>query len=165
MATSLYTQSSADSGDSGAAVRAIPAREWHWVMLVSVPILVATVVLNVLVPALTPPAYQFLGFVYAWDDGAGYLAAMREGARGAWLFTLPYTAQHTDAFFLYAQYLTLGHLAGWLALEPAVVFHLARLAASALLLASLYVFLARVFPEPRERRLAFLLATLGSGFG
>ena len=165
MATSLFTPSSADSGDGVAAVLAIPAREWRWVVLVSAPILVATVVLNVIVPALTPPAYRFLGFVYAWDDGAGYLAAMREGAGGAWLFTLPYTAQHTDAFFLYAQYILLGHLAAGLALEPVVVYHLARLAASALLLASLYVFLGRVFREPRERRLAFLLAGLGSGFG
>ncbi|MBI5879175.1 MAG: hypothetical protein HZB53_16125 [Chloroflexi bacterium] len=143
----------------------ISGREWRWVAWATLPIIAATVGPVALVGALTPSNFHFLGFLYAWDDAAGYLAAMREGARGFWLFVLPFTATDTEPILLYPHYLFLGHLSAWLGGEPIVVFHAARAAAGAILLASLYAFLGRIFDTTADRRLAFLLAALGSGFG
>src|SRR5262249_24087386 len=49
--------------------------------------------------------------------------------------------------------------------EHIIVFHLARLFGGAVLIASLYMFVARFFTAILDRRFAFALALIGSGFG
>ena len=145
-------------------LRALRA-EWVWVSVVSAMVLATTIVIVLWLYFTTPVEYQYSGFIYSWDDGSSYLATMREGMRGAWLYTLPYSADPGQSFPLFVHYIFLGHVSAWLRLEPIVVYHLARLAGGALLLASLYRFISRFCAEVRERRLAFLLVVCGSGFG
>ena len=109
--------------------------------------------------------YVFGGFLINPYDGNSYLAKMYEGWRGEWRFTLPYTAQPGKGAYLFIFYILLGHLARLVGLPLALVFHFARLAGALALLWALYRFLKVVFPEERERNLAFVLAALGSGLG
>jgi hypothetical protein len=139
--------------------------EWRWVALVSAFVIVISVGLNVWFALNTPPTFHFNGFVYGWDDGNSYLATMREGKRGMWLYTLPYSAEPGEPFFLFIHYIALGHFARWLDLNEVVVFHGARLLGGALLLVSLYALVARFFVDVRTRRYAFALIIFGSGLG
>jgi hypothetical protein len=106
------------------------------------------------------PDYHYIGFAYNGEESNPYLAKIVEGARGDWLYSPPYNADPGEPFFLYENYLLLGHIARWLSLEPLVIFHLARLAGGALLFFALYC-----FAETRDRQLAFGLAAFGAGFG
>ncbi len=147
-----------------AAARARTA-EWRWVVVVSLIVLCAAYALNIWAELTTPPAYHFAGLVYNWQDGNSYLAKLREGVRGEWLYRVPFTAEPGNGTFLYPHYLLLGHVARWLALEPVVVFNIARLAAGGVLLLSLYAFISCFFTRTSERRWAFLLTAVGSGMG
>lgn len=109
--------------------------------------------------------YVFGGFLLNPLDGNSYLAKMYEGWQGDWRFTLPYTASTNQGAFLFLFYLALGHLAHLLSLSPLLVFHLARILASAFMLVALYKFCAAILDQPRMRMLAFALAAFGSGLG
>ncbi|MBI5879093.1 MAG: hypothetical protein HZB53_15710 [Chloroflexi bacterium] len=147
------------------SARVITRAEWRWVAVVSALILLATT-LPVLYGALaTPPGYHYIGFAYNGEEANPYLSKIVQGARGDWLYSLPYNADPGEPFFLYENYLLLGHIARALVLEPVVIFHLARLAGGALMLFTLYWFIARFFADARDRRLAFGLAAFGAGLG
>jgi hypothetical protein len=109
--------------------------------------------------------YVFGGFLLNPVDGNTYLAKMYEGWRGEWRFTLPYTSQPGSGAYLFPFYLLLGHVAYWLALPLALVFHLARILATLFMLVALKRFISRLMPNRKTAWLAFCLAVLGSGIG
>ncbi len=138
--------------------------EWRRIYL-----LTALIVLLACLPYLAayaaPTGQVFAGILINPADGQSYLAKMREGWRGAWLFTLPYTADPGPGAFIFIYYLALGHLARLTGLSLDAVYHLARLAAGAFLLVSAYHFIAHFFQSARVRLGVWLLYALGSGLG
>ena len=64
-----------------------------------------------IVSMTTPPELFYTGFLTNPEDGHSYLAKMRQGQRGQWRFTLPYTAEPHEGEFLFTYYVALGHLA------------------------------------------------------
>jgi len=127
------------------------------VALTSLPYIVGMLV--------STPDRQFGGFVYNVLDCNSYIAKMRQGARGEWLFTLPYTSEQHQGAFVYPFYLILGKLAALSGLSLVLVYHLARLVSIPVLLVSVYAFLARITPWRAIRRIAFLLIAFSSGLG
>lgn len=126
--------------------------------------------LGILVVANLPYvlAYQgggFAGILVAPADGYSYLAKMRQGYAGSWLFTLPYTAEPGPGAFLFTYYLALGHVARVTGLGVEFTYHLARLAASFLFLMTAYHFIANFVAAWRGRLLTWLIFALSSGFG
>src|SRR3989304_1681870 len=113
----------------------------------------------------TPPGTHYLGLLSNPLDGNSYLAKMQEGARGSWLFHLPYTAEPHDGAFLYSFYLALGHLAALLDLPLVLVYHAARLSAGFILLLIGYLFIASLVEGSKPRLLTWFLFALGSGLG
>jgi hypothetical protein len=111
------------------------------------------------------PDYTFSGFLFNPLDGNSYLAKMYEGWRGDWRFTLPYTAETGDGTYLFLFYIFLGHIAFWLDMPIPVVYHLARLLCSSLMLLALFRFFLVFLANRSTRILAFILAALGSGLG
>lgn len=140
-------------------------REWLWVAVAAAIILFVAVALNVLGYLAAPPDHHFAGMVYAFEDGQTYLAKIRQGMQGAWLYTLAYSADPGPPFVLYTNYLFLGHVAAWVQVGPDILFHVARLFDGGLLLFTLYAFVARFFAGVSHRRFAFLLAAVGGGIG
>lgn len=114
---------------------------------------------------LAPPGWSFSGFLLNPVDGFSYLAKMREGAQGAWLFYLPYAAQPGPGAFLFVYYLGLGHLAQALHLPSLIVYHAARLVGGALMYWMAYWFYELALADRGVRWTAFLLTLLGSGLG
>jgi hypothetical protein len=114
---------------------------------------------------LSSPQQQFGGFVIAVEDGNSYLAKMRQGARGEWLFHLPYTSEEHQGALFFTFHLLLGKFAAFVRWPPVLVYHLARLLFGFLYLLTAYVFLAFFTPHLAVRRLAYLLLTFSSGLG
>ena len=109
--------------------------------------------------------YAFGGFLFNPLDGNTYLAKMYEGWRGEWRFTLPYTADPGKGAYLFLFYIFLGHMAQLFSLPLPVMYHVARLLCSMLMLLALYQFFVILLQDRRARLLAFILAALGSGLG
>jgi hypothetical protein len=115
--------------------------------------------------ALSTPDVQFGGAVYGVEDVYSYFAKMRQGARGAWLFHIPYTPEAHPGTIIYIHYLLLGKVAAIAGLSVELVYHAARVICSALLLATVYEFLARLTAHRSIRLTAFLLVTFSGGMG
>jgi len=156
--------------DSNLQSRICNPHEWHFVLVFSVVALAITSIPYVLGAALATDERIFGGFVYAVEDGSAYLAHMREGANGAWLFTLPYTPEPHSPRLFYLLHLLLGKLAALLPTEGLTtrmvwVYHGARVILGLGLLLTVYRFLAAFTERVAVRRLAWLMVTFGGGLG
>ncbi|MCL5428669.1 MAG: hypothetical protein M1347_02545 [Chloroflexi bacterium] len=107
----------------------------------------------------------FGGFLLNPIDGNSYLAKMRQGYEGSWLFKLPYTAQPGEGAALNLYYLFLGHVSRWMGWSLIFTFHAGRVAGALLLCLALYGFFRRMFEESAARLIALALALFGSGLG
>ena len=152
--------------------------EYRFVLVFSIIALVIASIPYVVGAALATEHRVFGGFVYAVEDGYAYLAHMREGANGAWLFTLPYTPESHPPRLFYLFHLLLGKLAALLtggagstALTEVLtarmvwVYHGARVIFGLGLLLTVYRFLAQFTARVAVRRLAWLMVTFGGGLG
>ncbi|GAB4406912.1 MAG: hypothetical protein Kow00123_19680 [Anaerolineales bacterium] len=138
--------------------------EHLWIALCTCVLLALTVAPYAVAWLGAPQGLVFTGVLYNPWDGHSYLAKMRQGWDGQWLFHLPFTEEPHDGAFIFAFYLALGHAARALGLSLPLTFHLARVLASAFMFAMLWRLLGRFFAGPMRRR-AFLLTALGAGLG
>jgi hypothetical protein len=114
---------------------------------------------------LSTPQRQFSGFILGVEDANSYLAKMRMGAEGGWLFYLPYTPEPHPGVYLYTFHLLLGKISAATGLSPTLTYHLARLIFGILLLVVVYQFMATFTENVKVRQVAFLLASLSGGLG
>jgi hypothetical protein len=143
----------------------VTGREWLFALAWGVVLIgVTSLPYGVGVLASTPEK-QFGGFVYNVFDCNSYVAKMRQGARGEWLFTLPYTSEPHQGALIYPFYLLLGKVAAWSGLPLLWTYHLARPVCTLGLVVSVYAFVARFTRWLPIRRMAFLLALFSSGLG
>jgi hypothetical protein len=149
-------------------------REYRFVLILGLVAMALTSIPYVVGAAMATDERVFGGFVYAIEDCYSYLAKMRQGAEGAWLFHIAYTPEaHPRAlFFLF--HLLLGKVAagvdsllpgGALASRMVLVYHLARWIFGLGLLLTLYRFLAAFTSRRVVRRLAWVMVTFGGGLG
>ena len=132
-------------------------------------VLAAVVAIISLLPYLlaylwTPPGHHFAGFFFIADDATTYLAKMRQGADGSWLWNDPYTSEPHGGVFLFSFYLLFGHLAALLHLPLIAAYHLARISGAIALVLAADQLCRRVLPA-ELRRLALVLVVLGAGAG
>ncbi len=112
----------------------------------------------------TPPGHHFTGFFFISDDATTYLAKMRQGAEGSWVWNDPYTSEPHGGVFLFGFYLLFGHLGGLLHLPMIATYHLARISGGIALILAADRLCRRVL-TPDLHRLALVLIMLGSGLG
>jgi hypothetical protein len=143
----------------------ISRREWMWVAVWSVILLVVTTLPYWLGACQSTSEWVFGGFVVAAEDGHVYLAAMRQGADGALAFYIPYTPEPHAPGYVFAFYLLLGRIAGVLGLALPVAHHLVKAITTPLLLVSVYRFVAHFTGWRVLRQLGCLLIGLGGGLG
>jgi len=168
--------------DANSRVARRNAHEYRFVLVFSVVALAVTSIPYALGAAWATEDRVFGGFVYAVEDCYSYLAKMRQGAEGAWLFHVAYTPEpHRGALF-FPFHLLLGKvaalltgggsstvseatLAGGLTARMVWVYHGARVAFGLVLLVTVYRFLAACTERVPVRRLAWLMVTFGGGLG
>lgn len=143
----------------------LSANEILWATTWALLVLVLTSLPYLLGCYLSSPEMHFGGFVIAVEDGNSYLASMGQGARGEWLFHLPYTSEDHDGAIVYTFYLLLGKVARLSGLSLVNAYHLARLLWGLFLLWMIYVFISCFVSYSALRRIAFLLVCFSSGLG
>ena len=123
-------------------------KERRWALLWSVLIVGLACLPYVIAWLIAPADTQYTGLLVNHYDGESYYAKMQQGARGDWLFHLPFTSEPHEGAFVYTFYLALGHLAASLGLPIPLVYHLARICAG-LFLAVGCISFHRPFLRPR----------------
>lgn len=112
-----------------------------------------------------PPGFVFSGFLVNPIDGFSYLAKMRQGAAGEWLFRLPYAAEPGEGAFLFLFYIALGHFQRILGAAPETVYHAVRIAGAAAMLLAAAAFYRTTMGDALPRRWAMGLVAFGAGLG
>ncbi|HVO68899.1 MAG TPA: hypothetical protein VMT24_02570 [Aggregatilineaceae bacterium] len=151
----------------------ISRREWQRVILFASVVMLVTTLPYVIGWLSEGDQWQFGGFLFGVEDGYSYLAKMRLGARGDWLFTIRYTAEPHQGALLFLPYILLGKLTGLfvstaspdLPTALAVTFHIAQALCGFLLILVSYRFVAVFLRRPGSRLLALVLIALGGGLG
>ncbi|NWF69841.1 MAG: hypothetical protein HXY40_12220 [Chloroflexi bacterium] len=150
------------------AVHIIIPAEWRWVIFAGSG-LVLLAFLPFLWVALSSSAqsnWQFMGMIGVnYRDGATYLAKMLQGVDGSWTVQFLHTPEAHDGFFLQALYLLLGHAARLGGLPIVVMFHIARVGAALFMYLAIYQLGATIWMRVRTRRIFFVIASVGAGFG
>lgn len=151
----------------------VTPQEWRHVILFAAAVMLITTLPYVVGWLSENDAWEFGGFLFGTDDGYSYLAKMRLGARGDWLFTLRYTHEAHDGALLFLPYMLLGKATTLFAdadnsnliTAMAIVFHAARIVCGFALLLVSYRFVAVFLRRPHTRMTALVLIALGGGFG
>lgn len=152
----------------------ITQREWRQVAYFTAGVLLITTVPYLLGWRLQGHSWLFNGFAFGVEDGNAYLGKMRLGVRGYWNFFLFFSPEsHPSVPLFYLPYILTGQFIGLFidSRSPAVLgwmvvaFHVMRLVFDALLIASLYRFIALFLVAPSQRLMALLLACFGGGLG
>ena len=143
----------------------ISRAERRWLIGVSLFVL-ALASLPYLFGALAAgPDRVFTGLQVNPLDGVSYLAKMRLGLRGEWLFQLLFTPERSAGGLLFTYFIALGHIARLTGLSLIVIFHAARLLGGLALLWVLYEFIARLARPIGLRRRMWWIVALSSGVG
>jgi len=109
--------------------------------------------------------YEFGGLLLNPLDGFTYLAKMYQGWEGSWRNQMAYSADPGEGVYINLYYLFLGHMARFLSAPLNLVYHAARLLGCVLLFGMIWHFYGHFFASRRTQRLAFAIATLGTGMG
>jgi len=143
----------------------IEKQEWSWVIAVSALIVIASTIPYLAGYLAQTPDEVFGGAVLDKPDYHSHLAKMWQGYRGEWRYRLLFTPEDHEGAYLQTFYVVLGHLARFSGRGLAETYQIARVLLGFILLNVIYVFIARFVLPIRHRRIAYLLATLASGFG
>jgi hypothetical protein len=123
------------------------------------------VVLATLIPylcgyLLSPPHRVFLGALNNVGDLTQYLAAIRQGAAGAWRYRNQFSPDDATPVLMYFPYILIGKLA--IGLPGQAAFQLLRILSAAACLAALARF-CRLFVGARALRAAWLFTVMAGG--
>ncbi|MCS6907593.1 MAG: hypothetical protein RML93_06910 [Anaerolineales bacterium] len=154
------------------ADRAPHGSEWRWVgvfagvvmLLTSVPYFIG------FQRALSwegTDGWRFSGFVFGVEDGNSYIAKMRRGMEGEWLFRSPYSGMEQKGVMAFFPYYLLGKLVGGKATHEqlVVLFHWFRIGSGILCILATYRLLCEYLTKVSWRRLALVLISVGGGLG
>jgi hypothetical protein len=143
----------------------ITREEWRWAAVCAAVLTLVSLLPYLIAYLTTPPDLFYIGFLSNPEDGNSYLAKMQQGMRGDWLYHLPFTAEPHQGGFIFTYYIFLGHVVRWTGLSPIVLFHFVRTLNGIGLLLVLYYALSAFLAGRSQRRFAFWIAAVGSGFG
>jgi len=139
--------------------------EYRWAAAVALAVVAVSTVPYMAGYLAQPADVRFSGALLDRMDYHSYLARMWQGYRGEWQFRLLFTPEEHEGVYFQPFYVALGHLARVLGLELPLIYQIARVLLSFLMLLAVYRFIAHFVVSVRTRWLAFLLATTGSGLG
>jgi hypothetical protein len=141
--------------------------EWRWVLIFAAAASVLLAIPYIAAYSAQGRESRFSGFLFGVEDGNSYIADLRLGADGAWLFRIPYTNEPQDGALIYLPFLILGKLAGGAEMHEQLtaLFHLARIAAGMAMFLAIYRFLAAFIQSVNLRRWGLVAAAFGGGFG
>ena len=128
-----------------------------WFLVLTLPYLVGFL--------LSDQKNIFLGFLINPIDGLSYLAKMKQGAGGEWLFHLPYSYEIHQKVFLFSFYLLIGKLANLIFGDLLIGFHFFRLICAFFFYSQLVLFIDQYFEKGLISRYLKIGLLFGGGLG
>ncbi len=145
----------------------IARTEWRWLFLVSLTLILTAFLPFMAIAVRNSPTsdWLFMGTLHQYHTHVAYLVRMEQGSLGNWLTHFQYTPEPHASAFLQPIYVLLGQLSRFTILSTIIVFHVARLSAALFMYIALYQLAASIWVRVRTRRIFFVVATVGAGFG
>lgn len=145
----------------------VDKNEWWWVTLISLTFLVFIFSPFIVVVLQTPPqsGQQFMGALHNLNDSAADLARMQQGAEGNWLLSFRYTPEENQGVLVHPLYALLGQISGFLGQSPFLIYHIMRVFVGFFMYLTIYHLGASIWVKVRTRRIFFVVASAGAGFG
>jgi hypothetical protein len=137
--------------------------EWCWLIIASLIVVALSCVPFIYAALAAPNDHTFNGFIVNAQDGNSYLAKMRQGYDGAWLYRLAYTPEEQRGVLIYTYYLLLGHAARITNISLIFLYHLARVFNGIFLFITIYCFTSLLTSNITARRGSFIIASFSSG--
>ncbi len=147
-----------------AGVALFTAREWVYVSLVIVAVLVITALPYVFAYRSAPPDKQFMGVMVNIPDHFQYFSWMRESQTQV-LVPNQLTPEDSTPLLFNFLWWTLGRIEALTGISYDGLYQITRWLAGAFVMAATYFFCGVVFTSRAKRWTAFLVATLGAGLG
>lgn len=142
----------------------IERKEWRFVLLVSLGLLILTSLPYVFAALTTPSDRQFMGFILNISDHAQYLSWYKAFQTDL-LTSNRLTPEVNPVIFFNLLWWLLAQIGRFTGLSYPWVYQILRWASGFAFLLTAYWFIARFFSEAARRKIVFLLLTLGSGLG
>ncbi len=139
--------------------------EWRWALIGVGLVAIVACLPYVYAQIVVPSGQTFSGFLINVQDGNSYLAKMRQGYEGEWLYRLAFSPEEQQGILVFTLYLGLGHLARLTGLPMILLYHAGRVMGAVAMLSSVYALAAELTPNIGARRWAFGIAAFGSGLG
>ncbi|MCX8061427.1 MAG: hypothetical protein N3D16_02465 [Anaerolineales bacterium] len=150
----------------------ISSSEWRWVFVYAVLVMMLTLIPYMIafqkaLPQDQAASWRFSGFFFGVEDGNSYIAKMRRGMEGEWLFRSPYSSMEQKGVLAFLPYYLLGKLAGGGASHEqlVVLFHWFRFGAGIFCIFATYRLICDYLTQSIWRQVALVLITLGGGLG
>ena len=116
--------------------------------------------------AMTPDGARFSGILANHNDFTAYIAAMRQGAEGKWLFHFNFSPEYWAPQLMLPIYIVVGKLVSPIGGSYEFWFNVMRALAIIFTTCCFLLWARQVFPKQRERQLvAWIFMTFGAGFG
>jgi hypothetical protein len=149
--------------DTGDIIRS----EWRWVSAVTITLLLLVFSPFIIVTLLNPPneQWQFMGALHDYQASAAHIARIQQGAEGDFLVHFRHTPEDHFSALIHPVYPVLGQLSRFTVRSPLTIYHLARILAAFFMYLALYQLAASIWVKVRTRRIFFIIASIGSGFG
>lgn len=139
-------------------------KEWKFLCLVGVGVMVITTAPFVYGFLHTPPDKYFLGFhTLASGDYSVYLSYILQTYDGHFLFRDLFTGESSSYNMLNTFWVVVGFLGKALRVSPIVAFHVSRIISLLLLLVSIYIFVGLYEKDIAKRKILFLFLTFSTG--
>ncbi len=143
----------------------ISSIERRWLLMASIVVLTIASLPYVIGALNSNSDWIFTGLQVNPLDGVSYLAKMRIGFNGDWIFHLPFSIEQGPGAYLFTFFIALGHAASILNLPLIVMFHFVRIIGGFILLWMSYELIARFTESIDRRRRVWWIVALSSGLG
>lgn len=147
-----------------AALEQVDRREWAFVLLVTVALLVLTSLPYVYGYLSAPPNKVFMGVMLGVPDHEQYFSWMRELST-ANLAANKLTPEANSPVFFNLLWWVMGHVGALLGLGFGPMYQILRVVATGAFFAAVFAVIRRFMADSFERRVAFLVVALSSGLG
>lgn len=147
-------------------IRSIDKKEWHWVMWMSVFIILITTLPYIYGWLQTPPNHTYTGLhSLTPGDVHVYFSWMEQVKQGHFISKDLYTSEPQARVLLNSFWSIEGLIAKYTGLSNNLVFQLSRIILIPFFLSLLYLLSAFVFKEKMWRKISFVFLSLASGWG
>lgn len=141
--------------------------EWRWTTLVSIAFILFTFSPFIIISLFNPiqSDSQFMGALHDYQDTATAIARMKQGEDGQLLLDFLYSPDEQGKALVHPLYALLGQLVRYSQLSATIMFHVMRIFVSLFMYMTIYHLGANIWVKIRTRRIFFIIASAGSGFG